>query len=78
MFESKQIDAQATALLQRMTLAEKVGQLTQFSNGDATGPDSVKIDQGELAARGGVGSMLNVPALPRAMPCSGRRSRSRG
>ena len=35
-----------------MTLAEKLGQLTQFSNDAATQPDNVKIDQGELAAEG--------------------------
>ena len=60
LLDSKEIDAKVAALLRRMTLAEKLGQLTQFSNGDATGPDNVKIDQNELAARGGVGSLLNV------------------
>ena len=58
--DSKEIDARVAALLKQMTLAEKLGQLTQFSNGDATGPDNVKIDQSELAARGGIGSLLNV------------------
>jgi beta-glucosidase len=58
--ESKEIDDKVTTLLRQMTLKEKVGQLTQFSNGDATGPDNVKVDQNELAARGGIGSMLNV------------------
>jgi len=48
------------ALLARMTLEEKVGQMTQFSRGNATGPDNVKADQYELAAKGGVGSVLNV------------------
>ncbi len=61
MFAStREIDARVAALLRQMTLAEKLGQLTQFSNGDATGPDNVKIDQKELAARGGIGSLLNV------------------
>ena len=61
MFAStREIDAHVAALLRQMTLAEKLGQLTQFSNGDATGPDNVKIDQKELAARGGIGSLLNV------------------
>ncbi len=59
-FDSKETDARVAALLRQMTLAEKLGQLTQFSNGDATGPDNVKIDQNELAARGGIGSLLNV------------------
>jgi beta-glucosidase len=60
MFESKEIDAKVAALLKQMSLAEKLGQLTQFSNGAATGPGGVKIDQNELAAKGGLGSMLNL------------------
>jgi beta-glucosidase len=60
MFESKTINVKAAALLKQMTLAEKLGQLTQFSNGAATGPGGVKVDQKELAARGGLGSVLNL------------------
>lgn len=60
LFDSKEIDARAASLLRQMTLAEKLGQLTQFSNGDATGPDNIKIDQKQLAARGGIGSILNL------------------
>ena len=60
LFDSREIDAKVATLLKQMTLKEKLGQLTQFSNGDATGPDNVKIDQNELAARGRLGSMLNV------------------
>ncbi|MGO9107687.1 MAG: beta-glucosidase BglX [Thermoguttaceae bacterium] len=60
LFDSREIDAKVATLLKQMTLKEKLGQLTQFSNGDATGPDNVKIDQNELAALGGIGSMLNV------------------
>ena len=37
-FDSQEIDAKVATLLKQMTLAEKLGQLTQFSNGDATGP----------------------------------------
>lgn len=48
------------ALLAEMTLAEKAGQLSMFSNGGATGPDNQPIDQMELAARGGIGAMLNL------------------
>ena len=58
--ESKEIDDKVATLLRQMTLEEKSGQLTQFSNGDATGPDNVKVDQNELAARGGIGSVLNM------------------
>ncbi|MGA2175106.1 MAG: beta-glucosidase BglX [Verrucomicrobiota bacterium] len=57
---SKEIDTKVAALLARMTLEEKIGQLSQFSDGRATGPDNVRIDQRELAARGGIGSMLNL------------------
>ena len=46
-----------------MTLAEKVGQLTQFSNGAATGPDNVKIDQRRTGRAGRLGSILNLRAL---------------
>ena len=60
MFESEPINAKVAALLKRMTLAEKLGQLTQFSNGAATGPGGAKVDQKELAARGGLGSVLNL------------------
>ncbi len=60
MFDTEAIDAKVGALLKRMTLAEKLGQLTQFSNGAATGPGGAKVDQKELAARGGLGSVLNL------------------
>ena len=60
MFESDATDAKVAALMKRMTLAEKLGQLTQFSNGAATGPGGAKVDQMELAARGGLGSVLNL------------------
>ena len=60
--KSPEIDAKVAALLKQMTLAEKLGQLSQFSNGDATGPDNIKIDQGQLAAQGGIGSILNLSA----------------
>jgi beta-glucosidase len=60
MFDSEAINGKAAALLKRMTLAEKLGQLTQFSNGAATGPGGAKVDQKELAARGGLGAVLNL------------------
>lgn len=53
-------DQRALDLLQRMTLEEKVGQLVQFSDGQATGPDRVKVDQTALLERGGIGSLLNA------------------
>jgi len=60
MLKSKEIDGKVAALLKQMTLPEKLGQLTQFSNGAATGPGGAKIDQRELARRGGLGSVLNL------------------
>lgn len=57
---SKEINARVEALLKKMTLDEKLGQLAQFSVGSATGPGVSSLRYDELAARGQVGSMLNV------------------
>ena len=43
-----------------MTLDEKIGQLAQFSAGYATGPGASNLKWDELAAKGQVGSFLNV------------------
>ncbi|GAB4424521.1 MAG: beta-glucosidase BglX [Bacteroidia bacterium] len=58
------IEARIDALMARMTLDEKIGQMNQYSNSwDLTGPvptgrsDSMKY---ELIRSGGVGSMLNI------------------
>jgi beta-glucosidase len=53
-------DDPVAELLAKMTLQEKIGQLSQFSDGAATGPDQVQVDQNRLATQGGIGSMLNV------------------
>lgn len=53
-------DSSVEALLKQMTLEEKVGQLVQFSNGQATGPENVKVDQKDLLMKGGLGSILNM------------------
>src|SRR5271157_4865902 len=57
---SKDLNARVDALLKKMTLDEKIGQLVQFSAGYATGPGASNLKYDELAARGEVGSMLNV------------------
>jgi beta-glucosidase len=57
---SKDLNARVDALLNKMTLDEKVGQLVQFSAGYATGPGASNLKYDELAAKGQVGSMLNV------------------
>lgn len=58
--ELTKYDERVEALLKQMTLEEKVGQLVQFSNGRATGPENVQVDQNELLARGGIGSLFNA------------------
>jgi beta-glucosidase len=55
-----------TALLQQMTLEEKVGQLNQYSGRELTGPASArKANQLSAIRSGQVGSMLNAPSRPR-------------
>ena len=59
---SKELNAKVDALLRKMTLDEKIGQLAQFSAGFATGPGSEGKNQhfDELVAKGQVGSFINV------------------
>jgi beta-glucosidase len=57
---SKDLDARVEALLKQMTLDEKIGQLVQFSVGNATGPNASNLKYDELVTKGQVGSMLNV------------------
>jgi beta-glucosidase len=57
---SKDLNARVDALLKQMTLEEKLGQLVQFSAGYATGPGASNLRYDELAAKGQVGSMMNV------------------
>ena len=61
---SPSVDEQIEALISEMTLEEKAGQLTQFSDpGDVTGPrpkDKRDRKKRDLVTSGVVGSMLNV------------------
>jgi beta-glucosidase len=57
---SPELNARVEALLKQMTLDEKVGQLAQFSAGYASGPNAANLRYEELAARGEVGSFLNL------------------
>jgi beta-glucosidase len=57
---SKEVNSRVEALLKKMTLEEKVGQLAQYSAGFATGPAASNLTYDELVAKGQVGSMLNV------------------
>lgn len=59
--DAARIEARVTALMARMTLAEKLGQLTQYSGEwDATGPVTFKGNHADDIRQGLVGSMLNV------------------
>ncbi len=58
------LNARVDELLGKMTLEEKIGQLVQYSVGNATGPQGSDANHGityeELIARSQVGSLLNV------------------
>lgn len=68
--EPAPVEDRVESLLLRMTLDEKIGQLTQFSNvGDTTGPlpdDEAQRRKMELVKAGVVGSMLNVVGVEEA------------
>jgi beta-glucosidase len=57
---SKELNARVDALLKKMTLDEKIGQLVQFSTGFATGPNASNLKFDEMAAKGTVGFMFNL------------------
>jgi beta-glucosidase len=52
----KKIDA----LLQKMTLEEKVGQLVQYSAGQPTGPGTGRTDYDDMVQKGQVGALFNI------------------
>jgi beta-glucosidase len=56
----KSLDARVEAILQRMTLEEKVGQLVQYSAGQPTGPGTGRSDYEVMIAQGQIGSLFNV------------------
>jgi beta-glucosidase len=63
--DDPQAEARIDALLKRMTLEEKLGQLTQYAFGPATGPGINRGDYREMIAEGLLGSVMNAtgPAL---------------
>jgi beta-glucosidase len=72
------VEQRITALLQQMTLEEKVGQLNQYSGRELTGPASARKDNQLNAIRSGqVGSMLNVRGVKdtRAIQAEALKSR---
>jgi len=59
---SKPLNGRVEALLKKMTLEEKIGQLVQFSAGFATGPNAAATNTRfeDMVAKGQVGSFINV------------------
>jgi beta-glucosidase len=57
---SPALNQRVEALLQQMTLDEKVGQLAQFNAGYATGPGASNLQNDDLAAKSHAGSFLNL------------------
>ena len=55
-----QLESRVEQLLKQMTLDEKIGQLVQYSVGAPTGPGTGRTDYKELAAKGQLGSLLNL------------------
>ena len=49
-----------SGLMKKMTLEEKVGQLSQCSGGFATGPNNTRVSRTEDISKGLIGSLLNV------------------
>lgn len=56
----KRLNKRVDALLAKMTLEEKVGQLVQYSAGAPTGPGTGRQDYATMIAAGEIGSLLNV------------------
>ena len=48
------------ALLRKMTLEEKVGQLVQYSAGQPTGPGTGRTDYDDMIRKGEVGALFNI------------------
>src|ERR1700688_4340223 len=58
------LDSRIESLLHGMTLEEKIGQLVQYSAGQATGPGTGRTDYKDMIARGQIGSLFNVIDTP--------------
>jgi beta-glucosidase len=57
---SREVNKRVEALLKKMTLDEKIGQLVAFAAGFATGPGNPDQKYGELVEHGQVGALVNV------------------
>ncbi len=60
------LNKKVDALLAKMTLEEKVGQLVQFSSGTPTGPGTGRQSYDDMIAAGQVGALLNVADAKKA------------
>jgi beta-glucosidase len=58
------LDGRIESILHGMTLEEKIGQLVQYSAGQATGPGTGRTDYKDMIARGQIGALLNVIDTP--------------
>src|SRR5882757_4893750 len=54
------LNSKVEALLHKMTLEEKVGQLVQYSAGQPTGPGTGRTDYEDMIAKGQVGALFNI------------------
>jgi beta-glucosidase len=60
------LNKKVDALLEKMTIEEKVGQLVQFSVGAPTGPGTGRQSYDDMIAAGQVGALLNVADAKKA------------
>jgi beta-glucosidase len=56
----KELNEKVDRLLDRMTLADKIGQLTLYSGGIMTGPGAGHVDYQKMITHGQVGALFNV------------------
>jgi beta-glucosidase len=54
------LDSKVEALLRKMTLDEKVGQLVQYSAGQPTGPGTGRTDYKDMIGKGQIGALFNI------------------
>lgn len=54
------LDAKVEALLRKMTLDEKIGQLVQYSSGQPTGPGTGRTDYEDMIVKGEIGALFNI------------------
>lgn len=59
-FDTPALEKKVDELLAKMTLEEKIGQLVQYSAGQATGPTSGRTDDRDMVRKGQIGSLFNV------------------